>query len=135
MWLGGRSVAGDEHGDAAGGEVRYWRAWFGRGHNRTAFLDYYEIPPDVARRQLAPRYVPIHGRRDNFESVPRRREKRAELVRPDERLMSFDRLTPNAIDLRGFGSLSWDVTSMACVSPWWRCPALVRRVAGVDRLE
>ena len=78
----------------AHGQLAEWRAWFGRGHNRTAFLEYYDIPPDMARRQLEPRYVLVHGRRDNFESVPRRREKRAELARPDERLMSFDRLTP-----------------------------------------
>lgn len=76
------------------GQLAEWRAWFGRGHNRTAFLEYYEIPPEMARRQLAPRYVLVHGRRDSFESVPRRREKRAELARPDERLMSFDRLAP-----------------------------------------
>ena len=78
----------------AHGQLAEWRAWFGRGHNRTAFLEYYDIPPDMARRQLEPRYVLVHGRRDNFESVPRRREKRAELARRDERLMSFDRLTP-----------------------------------------
>lgn len=41
----------------------------------------------------------------------------------------------NAIDLRGFWPVNWDVTCAACVSPWWRCPALVRHVAGVDRLE
>jgi hypothetical protein len=76
------------------GQLAEWRAWFGRGHNRTAFLEYYGIPPMLARRQLAPRYVLVHGRRDNFESIPRRREKRAELARHDERLMSFDRLTP-----------------------------------------
>jgi len=76
------------------GQLAEWRAWFGRGHNRTAFLEYYDIPPMLARRQLAPRYVLIHGRRENFGSVPRRREKRAELARSDERLMSFDRLTP-----------------------------------------
>jgi len=78
----------------AHGQLAEWRAWFGRGYNRTAFLDYYELRPDMARRKLEPRYVLVHGRRDNFESVPRRREKRAELARPDERLMSFDRLTP-----------------------------------------
>ncbi len=78
----------------AQGQLAEWRAWFGRGHNRTAFLDYYEIPPDLARRRSQPRYVLVHGRRGNFESSPRRREKRAELARPDERLMSFDRLTP-----------------------------------------
>jgi hypothetical protein len=48
----------------------------------------------MARRKLEPRYVLIHGRRDNFETLTRRREKRAELALPDERLMSFDRLTP-----------------------------------------
>jgi len=78
----------------AQGQLAEWRAWFNRGHNRDAFLDYYELPPVLARRQLAPRYVLIHGRRENYESIPRRREKRAELARPDERLMSFDRLTP-----------------------------------------
>jgi hypothetical protein len=59
-----------------------------------AFLEYYDIPPEIARRKLEPRYVLVHGRRDNFESIPRRREKRAALARPVERLMSFDRLTP-----------------------------------------
>jgi Shedu protein SduA, C-terminal len=76
------------------GQLAEWRAWFDRGHNHTAFLDYYDIPPEMARRKLEPRYVLVHGRRDNFESIPRRREKRAALAKPDERLMSFDRLTP-----------------------------------------
>src|SRR5487761_1586970 len=40
------------------------------------------------------RCVLVHGRRSNFESSLRRQEKRAELARPDERLMSFDRLSP-----------------------------------------
>lgn len=79
----------------AHGQLAEWRAWFSRGRNHTALLEYYNVPPDLARRQLAPRYVLVHGRRENFESVPRRREKRAELARPDERLMSFDRLTPS----------------------------------------
>lgn len=78
----------------AHGQLAEWRAWFSKGHNRTAFLEYYDVPPMLARRQLAPRYVLIHGRRSNFDHIPRRREKRAELARPDERLMSFDRLTP-----------------------------------------
>jgi hypothetical protein len=73
---------------------RAWQVWFSRGYNQTAFLEYYDIPPEMARRKLEPRYVLVHGRRDNFESIPRRREKRAVLAKPDERLMSFDRLTP-----------------------------------------
>ena len=76
------------------GQLAEWRAWFGHGHNRTAFLEYYDLPPMLARLQLAPRYVLIHGRRKNYEHSQRRRSKRAELGRPDERLMSFDRLTP-----------------------------------------
>jgi hypothetical protein len=76
----------------AHGQLAEWRAWFDRGHNRTAFLDYYEIPPMMARRRLSPRYVLVHGRRSNFEPSLRRQEKRAALALPDERLMSFDRL-------------------------------------------
>jgi hypothetical protein len=76
------------------GQLAEWRAWFDRGHNHTAFLEYYDIPPEMARRKLEPRYVLVHGRRGNFETIPRRREKRAALAKPDERLMSFDRLTP-----------------------------------------
>lgn len=36
------------------GQLAEWRAWFGRGHNQTAFLEYYDIPPEMARRKLAP---------------------------------------------------------------------------------
>jgi hypothetical protein len=69
----------------AHGQLMEWRAWFDRGHNRTAFLEYYDIPSVLARRRLEPRYVLVHGRRENFESVPRRREKRAALAQHDER--------------------------------------------------
>jgi Shedu protein SduA, C-terminal len=78
----------------AHGQLAEWRAWFNRGHNRSAFLDYYEIPSQLAKRQLAPRFVLVHGRRANYIGSTRRQEKRAELARHDERLMSFDRLTP-----------------------------------------
>ena len=36
----------------------------------------------------------IHGRRSSYENSQLRQMKRAELAREDERLMSFDRLTP-----------------------------------------
>jgi hypothetical protein len=78
----------------AQGQLAEWRAWFNRGHNRTAFFDYYEIPSYIAKRALEPRYVLIYGRRNDFAHDRRRQEKRAELARADERLMSFDRLTP-----------------------------------------
>ncbi|MBB2742899.1 UNVERIFIED_ORG: hypothetical protein FHR35_002721 [Microbispora rosea subsp. rosea] len=79
----------------AQGQLAEWRAWFNRGHNRSAFLDYYEIPPELTRRKLAPRFVLIYGRRENYMNSRRRQEKRAELARADERLLSFDRLTPS----------------------------------------
>jgi hypothetical protein len=78
----------------AQGQLAEWRAWFNRGHNRTAFFDYYEIPSDLAKRALQPRYVLVYGRRNDYAHDRRRQEKRAELARGDERLMSFDRLTP-----------------------------------------
>jgi hypothetical protein len=78
----------------AQGQLAEWRAWFNRGHNRTAFLDQYELPERMARLTLQPRYVLIYGRRANYDGSRLRQEKRAELARDDERLMSFDRLTP-----------------------------------------
>jgi hypothetical protein len=78
----------------AQGQLAEWRAWFNRGQNRTAFLEYYDLPRLLVRRNLSPRYVLVYGRRENYESIPRRLAKRAELARDDERLMSFDRLTP-----------------------------------------
>lgn len=78
----------------AQGQLAEWRAWFSRGSNQTTFLDAYEIPLNLRRRRLSPRFVLIHGRRSNYESSQLRQMKRAELAREDERLMSFDRLTP-----------------------------------------
>lgn len=76
------------------GQLAEWRAWFNRGQNRTAFLDDYDIPCELRKRQLSPRFVLIHGRRADYEGSERRLGKRAELQRQGERLMSFDRLNP-----------------------------------------
>jgi hypothetical protein len=78
----------------AQGQLAEWRAWFNRGRNRTAFLDDYDIPGELRKRKLSPRFVMIHGRRADYESSESRLQKRAELRREDERLMSFDRLNP-----------------------------------------
>lgn len=78
----------------AQGQLAEWRAWFNRGQNRTAFLDDYNIPLELRKRKLSPRFVLIHGRRADYEGSERRLQKRAELQREDERLMSFDRLGP-----------------------------------------
>ena len=76
----------------AQGQLADWRAWFNHGQNRNAFLDAYDIPRELRKRKLSPRYVLIHGRRADYESSERRLQKRAELPREGERLMSFDRL-------------------------------------------
>jgi Domain of unknown function (DUF4263) len=78
----------------AQGQLAEWRAWFNRGQNRSAFLEQYEVPQLLAQRRMSPRYVLIYGRRADYQGIRRREEKRAELARQDERLMSFDRLTP-----------------------------------------
>jgi len=78
----------------AQGQLAEWRTWFSRGSNQTPFLDTYEIPLDLRRRRLSLRLVLIHGRRSNYENSQLRQMKRAEVAREDERLVSFDRLTP-----------------------------------------
>ncbi|MFG2055709.1 Shedu anti-phage system protein SduA domain-containing protein [Micromonospora sp. NPDC048930] len=78
----------------AQGQLAEWRAWFNRGNNRAAFLDYYELPSQLRDRKLSPRFVLIYGRSGDYNADRRRREKRAELAREDERLLSFDSLTP-----------------------------------------
>ncbi len=78
----------------AQGQLADWRAWFRRGKNSAAFLDDYGIPHELRRRQLSPRFVLVHGRRTEYERSEQRTQKRAELQREGERLMSFDRLAP-----------------------------------------
>ena len=78
----------------AQGQLAEWRAWFNRGHNQSTFLDEYEIPSLIREQRHTPRFVLVYGRRSDYEGSKLRRKKRAELAREDERLMSFDRLTP-----------------------------------------
>jgi hypothetical protein len=78
----------------AQGQLAEWRAWFKRGHNHTTFFDTYEIPSYYRDLRLTPRFVLVYGRRSDYKDSKLRRMKRAELAREDERLMSFDRLTP-----------------------------------------
>jgi hypothetical protein len=72
-----------------------WRAWFKKPRNQIAFSDYYDLPSLLRRRTLVPRFVLVHGRRAETGEDPARLSKRHELLREDERLMTFDRLAPN----------------------------------------
>lgn len=58
------------------------------------FFDIYEVPDYLRERRLSPRYLLVYGRRANYANSRPRQAKRSELAREDERLMSFDRLTP-----------------------------------------
>lgn len=93
-WFYGRRA--EVHSDLshAQGQLAEWRAWFNHGYNREAFVDYYDLAKFLDGRKLSPRFVLIHGRSRDYRGVRPRAEKRAELARQDERLMSFDRLTP-----------------------------------------
>lgn len=84
----------------AQGQLAEWRAWFRRGSNLSNFVDLYELPDLLRRRTLKPRYVLVHGRRSDYASDAVRQQKRAELRREDERIMSFDRLFPHPKALR-----------------------------------
>ena len=46
-----------------------WQAQFSNGNNRSAFLDYYEIPHPLLRRRLTPRYVLIYARADDWQGT------------------------------------------------------------------
>jgi hypothetical protein len=94
-WFYGRRA--EIHSDLthAQGQLAEWRAWFRNGHNRDAFLDYYDVSQDLRHLTMTPRFVLIHGRRSDYQHDPARQAKRAELAREDERLMSFDRLSPD----------------------------------------
>jgi hypothetical protein len=78
----------------AQGQLAEWRAWFSRGYNHELFIDQYGLGGFMDGRKFSPRFVLVHGRSENYRGIKRRQEKRAELAREDERLMSFDRLTP-----------------------------------------
>jgi hypothetical protein len=78
----------------AQGQLAEWRAWFNQGPNRTLFLDMYQVPQMLRDLRLSPRFVLVYGRRANYAGSRLRQAKRAELAREDERLMSFDRLSP-----------------------------------------
>jgi len=79
----------------AQGQLADWRAWLDRPADHSAFLDLYEVPTELRHRKLEPRFVLIHGRRAEYEGDTARTNKKAALARDGERLMSFDRLTPD----------------------------------------
>lgn len=76
------------------GQLTEWAAWFSRGTNAAAFMDYYSFPEYLRELALRPRYVLIHGRRAEYEHDVARKAKIAQVAQSDQRLMSFNRLAP-----------------------------------------
>lgn len=78
-------------------QLRQWKTWFSEPSNIMQFRDLYRIDSeDLRSRQFAQKYILIYGRRAELEGNPAYSKKRETLAGPDELLMSFDRLRPNA---------------------------------------
>lgn len=78
----------------AHGQLQQWAAWFSRGTNTAAFMDYYCFPDYLRELAFQPRFVLIHGRRQEYVHDLARKGMIAQAAKPNERLMSFDRLMP-----------------------------------------
>lgn len=76
-------------------QLAEWKAWFGHGNNQQLFFDLYQIPSSFSRgKKVRPLYVLIYGRREEFQRDAVLSEKRSQLSRNDEFIMSYDRLSP-----------------------------------------
>ncbi|WP_437726952.1 Shedu anti-phage system protein SduA domain-containing protein [Sorangium sp. So ce861] len=85
-------------------QLRDWDAWFSEPANVIAFQNLYGVSSDILRgRRLIPHYVLIYGRRAEATKFDAFAKKRIAMARPDEFLMTYDRLvagTGNALTLR-----------------------------------
>lgn len=72
-----------------------WKTILSKPENLLMFYEMYSIPDWLRERKFKPIYCLIYGSRKEFEDNKLLQAKRAELMRYDEVLMSFDRLNPN----------------------------------------
>ena len=78
------------------GQVMHWKRWFNDGANHPKFYRHYRIERDQQDLTLAPRFVIIHGRRDEANRSNATAVSRGGIpLDPDTRLMTFDRLHPD----------------------------------------
>lgn len=92
------TAGGVQHSDLVHAltQLASWRSWFNSPVNQQVFLEYYRIPADLLQtRRLRPLYALIHGTRREFDDTPGLNHLRGSLERPDELLMTFDRLSPD----------------------------------------
>jgi hypothetical protein len=76
-------------------QVANWQVWFGKGRNQVNFCDQYRVPRALMDLTLRPRYVVIHGRRNEASATPATAALRGRLAPSDVHLMTFDRLAPD----------------------------------------
>ena len=92
-------------------QLNSWRAWFNNVNNVTAFRELYEIHPDeLIIRQFEQRYILIYGRSQELEENKTFAQKRAGLDRPDQVIMTYDRLRPSG-ELRHYGTIKFNRSS------------------------
>lgn len=76
-------------------QLAQWRSWFNLPENSATFYQSFEIPEHLRRHHtLKPHFVLIYGRRKEFDDRPQLRRLRHQFDRPDQTVMTFDRLSP-----------------------------------------
>ncbi|QQE78378.1 Shedu immune nuclease family protein [Alicyclobacillus sp. SO9] len=76
-------------------QLTEWKTWFAKPEHESLFYSLFSVPSSFhSPRTLKPLYVLVYGRRSEFDTNPRLNEKRAQLARSDEFLMTYDRLSP-----------------------------------------
>jgi len=75
-------------------QIAEWKAWFNVPHNVQAFRDFYHLDRGLPRKQFAPTYVLVFGRRAEANANAARLAKRRSLAPANVEIMTFDRLAP-----------------------------------------
>ncbi|PXF59842.1 MAG: hypothetical protein C4B59_10565 [Candidatus Methanogaster sp.] len=74
-------------------QINEWRVWFSKPNNVNLFIETYKIDTSRAEgRRIVPHYVLIYGRR---EDVLEKSSERSAYKKPDETIMTYDRLQPS----------------------------------------
>jgi hypothetical protein len=77
-------------------QLRDWSIWFSDPLNSARFLQDYHIPSDInSGRDFAQHYVLIYGRRQELWAA-RFGKKRNRLQKPNEMIMTWDRIQPHS---------------------------------------
>jgi hypothetical protein len=74
-------------------QLTQWKSWFAEPLNAARFKELYQIEHDFL--PLKPIYILIYGRREEANRSRQHSKKRVHMDRPDEILMTFDRLQPD----------------------------------------